>query len=85
MITESGRQAVWQHAQECGIADDIKQIAKFFEISEVNIFANGKFTYINDKLRKMIRVPAHPSPEFFKGTAKEAIKDAKQQTTRLKR
>lgn len=77
MLVESGRQAVWQHAKECGIADDLALIAKYFDIAEVNIFANGKLTYINDRLRKMHRVPASPTNKFYRGHLADEMKKFK--------
>lgn len=85
MITETGRKAVWQHAKECGIADDIAMIAKHFDIVEVNIFANGKFTYIENHLRKMHRIVAVPSEKFLRTLHKEEVARAKQAPSRLKR
>lgn len=61
MKVEQGREAVWQHAKECGLSDDIARIAKIFTISDISIIANGKMTYLNERPRKMYRVPAIPT------------------------
>lgn len=37
MIVETGRAAVWQHAKEAGISDDIVKIAKHFDIKDISI------------------------------------------------
>lgn len=61
MKIETGKQAVWQHAKETGMADDIALIAKYFDIKDVSIIGNGKMTYIDERPRKMHRVPAVPT------------------------
>ena len=61
MKVEQGREAVWNHAKETGMADDIARIAKIFEISDVSIISNGKMTYLHERPRKMHRVPATPT------------------------
>lgn len=61
MKVETGKQAVWQHAKECGISEDIALIAKYFDIKDVSIIGNGKMTYVDERPRKMHRVPAHPT------------------------
>lgn len=66
MKVETGRQAVWQHAKECGLDEGIALIAKHFDIKDVSIIGNGKMTYIEERPRKMHRVPAIPSIEFFR-------------------
>lgn len=66
MKVEVGRQAVWQHAKECGIAEDIARIAKIFTLSDVSIIGNGKLSYIDERPRKVHRVPAVPSLQFFR-------------------
>lgn len=66
MKVESGRNAVWQHANECGMREDIARIAKFFDIKDVSIIGNGKMTYLHERPRKMHRVPAIPTKIDFK-------------------
>lgn len=61
MKVEQGREAVWQHAKECGMAEDIARIAKFFDIKDVSIIGNGKMTYLHERPRKVHRVPAIPT------------------------
>lgn len=61
MKVETGRQAVWQHAKECGLDEKIALIAKYFDIKDVSIIGNGKMTYIEERPRKMYRVPAVPT------------------------
>lgn len=61
MQVEQGREAVWRHAKETGLAEDIARIAKVFELSDVSIIGNGKMTYLNERPRKVHRVPAVPT------------------------
>lgn len=66
MKVEQGREAVWNHAKECGIADDIKKIAQYFDIADVSIISGDKMTFLNERPRKMHRVPAIPTKIDFK-------------------
>ncbi|EFH8163156.1 hypothetical protein L6019_RS23620 [Escherichia coli] len=56
MITESGREAVWHHAQEAGIQDDIRRIAAHFPIEDIAIFTPGKLTWLKTPPRKYTRI-----------------------------
>lgn len=62
MIVESGREAVWQHAKEAGIAKDIALIAKYFDIKDISIVFNGKFTYLHERPRRVTRICVAASP-----------------------
>ena len=66
MKVETGKQAVWQHAKECGMSEDIARIAKVFDLADVSIISNGKMTYLHERPRKMHRVPAIPTKIDFK-------------------
>lgn len=52
MKVEQGREAVWNHAKETGMADDIARIAKIFDLADVSIISNGKMTYLHERPRK---------------------------------
>lgn len=56
MIVETGRVAVWAHCAEAGIQDDIKIISKYFDIKDISVIFNGKFTYMDERPRKYVRV-----------------------------
>jgi len=56
MKVESGRDAVWQHAEEAGLQDDIKRIAAFFPIADIAIHTPGKLTYLKEKPVKYHRI-----------------------------
>lgn len=77
MQIEQGRQAVWQHAQEAGLADDIKLIASFFDIKDVCIITPGKMTFIEDRPRKMHRVPAIPTKIDWKAVVQTTKDNAR--------
>jgi hypothetical protein len=84
MNIESGRQAVWQHAKEAGISDDISLIAKYFDIKEVNIFTpenGGKLTFIEQRLAKHDRIAVATKTSM---TTKDVINTAKVENKRLK-
>lgn len=66
MKVEQGRQAVWDHAKECGIAEDISRIAKYFDIADISIISGDKMTFLNERPRKMHRAPAIPTKIDFK-------------------
>ena len=76
MVTvEVGRQAVWDHCKEAGISDDIALIAKYFDIKDICVIFNGKMTYIHERPRKLIRVPANPVKIDYK-VCIQATKDS---------
>lgn len=75
MKVESGREAVWRHAKECGMGEKIALIAKYFDINDVSIIGNGKLTYLHERPRKVHRVPATPTG---KADVKSAIEKTKQ-------
>lgn len=89
MIKEQGKQAVWKHAKECGLSDGIALIAKHFDIKDVSIIGGGKISFIEEIPRKMKRVPATPSLEFYREEGKrykrEMDEKRKSKSTRLKR
>lgn len=66
MKVEQGREAVWNHAKETGMADDIARIAKIFDLADVSIISSGKMTYLHERPRKMHRVPAIPTKIDYK-------------------
>lgn len=77
MKVEQGREAVWQHAKECGMSEDIARIAKFFEIKDVSIISNGKMTYLHERPRKMHRVPAIPTKIDYKAVIEKTKEQKK--------
>lgn len=81
MKIETGKQAVWQHAKECGLDKKIALIAKYFDIKDVAIIGNGKMTYIEERPRKVHRVPAVPTG---KGDIKALIDETKKERKRYK-
>lgn len=74
MKVETGKRAVWEHAKECGLDEDIALIAKYFDIQDVSIIANGKMTYTGERPRKTHRVPAVPTG---KGDVCKLVADAR--------
>lgn len=52
MKEERGRSAVWQHAAEAGLQDDLRRIAAVFDLADVAIFTPGKLTYLKERPTK---------------------------------
>lgn len=77
MKVETGKQAVWQHAKECGMSEDIALIAKVFDIKDVSIIGNGKMTYLHERPRKMHRVPAIPTKIDYKAVIEKTKEQKK--------
>lgn len=77
MKVETGKQAVWQHAKECGMSEDIARIAKFFDIKDVSIIGNGKMTYLHERPRNMHRVPAIPTKIDYKAVIEKTKEQKK--------
>ncbi|HAK2374348.1 TPA: hypothetical protein H1940_004780 [Salmonella enterica] len=80
MKVEQGRQAVWELAKECGMADDIKKIAQYFDIADISIISGEKMTFLHERPRKMHRVPAIPTKIDFKSV----IDSSREQRRRFK-
>ena len=66
MIVETGRAAVWQHAKEAGISDDIVKIAKHFDIKDISIIFGGKLTYLHERPVKRTRVATRAEADALK-------------------
>lgn len=62
MVVTRGREAVWQHAKEAGLQDDIKKISKYFDIKDVSIIYGGKMTYIEERPRRSVRIAVAAKP-----------------------
>ena len=77
MKVEQGREAVWQHAKECGMSEDIARIAKVFDIKDVSIIGNVKMTYLHERPRKMHRVPAIPTKIDYKAVIEKTKEQKK--------
>lgn len=56
MTVETGRAAVWDHCAEAELQDDIKLISKYFDIKDISVVFGGKFTYMDERPRKYVRV-----------------------------
>ena len=88
LIKKQGKREVWEHAKECGISGDIALIAKYFDIKDVSIISSGKISFMEDMPRKMHRVPATPSLEFYREEGKRIERERKNaknnKTSRLK-
>lgn len=80
MIELRGSQAVKEHAQEAGIADDISRIVAAFggasAIKDISVFTPGKLTYINERPHKYVRIK--PGGDGKQTTTKEVIKATKE-------
>lgn len=81
MKIEQGKRETWEHAKECGLDDKIALISKYFDITDVCIIGNGRMTYVNEKPRKVVRVPAIP----VRVNSKEIIQKTKEQVKRYKK
>ena len=77
MIVETGRAAVWQHAKEAGISDDIVKIAKYFDIKDISIIFGGKLTYLHERPVKRTRIAVETRAEA--DALKMFINESKQQ------
>lgn len=74
MILKTGRAEVWKHCGEAGLQDDIKMISKYFDIDDISVVFNGKFSYMNQRPRKHVRVPATPSLAMYREEGKNIFK-----------
>lgn len=74
MIVKTGRAEVWAHCGEAGLQDDIKMISKYFDIDDISVVYGDKFTYMNNRPRKYVRVPATPSLAMYREEGKKIFK-----------
>lgn len=74
MILKTGRDEVWAHCGEAGLQDDIKMISKYFDIDDISVVFDGKFSYMNQRPRKYVRVPATPSLAMYREEGKKIFK-----------
>ncbi len=65
MKIERGRAAVWQHAEEAGLQDVIRQVAAVFDLADVAISTPGKLTYLNERPRKYHRIKPFESDVYI--------------------
>lgn len=79
---EQGKRAVWEHAKEAGMGDDITLIAKYFDIKDICIIYNGKMTFIDERPRKCVRIAVAAKPDI---ELKHLVADKRQSKSRLKR
>lgn len=77
LIVETGKQAVWNHCKEAGISDDIALIAKYFDIKDICLIFNGKMTYIEERPRRVHRVPAVPTRIDWKAVIQQTKDNAR--------
>lgn len=77
LIVETGKQAVWKHCKEAGISDDIALIAKYFDIKDICLIFNGKMTYIEERPRRVHRVPAVPTRIDWKAVIQQTKDNAR--------
>lgn len=74
MIEKTGRTEVWKHCGEAGLQDDIKMIGKYFDIDDISVVYCDKFTYMNQRPRKYVRVPATPSLAMYREEGNKIFK-----------
>lgn len=75
-----GKRETWEHAKECGLDSGIALISKHFDIADVCVIGNGRMSFVNEKPRKVVRIPAVPT----KIDSKEVINKTKEQRKRYK-
>lgn len=65
MKEERGRAAVWEHAAEAGLQDDIKRIAAVFDIADIAIHTPGKLTYLDKRPVKYTKIRPFESDVYI--------------------
>lgn len=61
MRVKRGKQETWDLAKRSGLSDGIALIAKYFDIKDVCVIAGDEMAYVDEKPRKVHRVPAIPT------------------------
>lgn len=75
-----GKRETWELAKKGGLDEGIAKISKYFDISDVCVIVGDEMAYVNEKPRKVYRVPAVP----VRVDSKAIIEKTKEQKKRLK-
>lgn len=66
MKISKGKKETWELAKKGGLDDGIAKIAKYFDIKDVCVIVGDEMAYVDEKPRKVVRVPAIPTKIDYK-------------------
>lgn len=66
MKITKGKQETWELAKKGGLDEGIAKIAKYFDIKDVCVIVGNEMAYVQEKPRKVVRVPAIPTKIDYK-------------------
>lgn len=75
MKVSKGKKETWELAKKCGLDEGIAKIAQYFDIKDVCVISGDEMAYVEERPRKVHRVPAIPTTIDYK----EVISKTKEQ------
>lgn len=66
MKVTKGKNETWQLAKEGGLDEGIAKIARYFDIKDVCVIVGDKMSYVEERPRRVYRVPATPTTIDYK-------------------
>ncbi|UGO49786.1 hypothetical protein MISHU_38 [Escherichia phage vB_EcoD_Mishu] len=75
MKVKKGKKETWELAKKGGLDEGIAKIAKYFDIKDVCVIVGDEMAYVEEKPRRVHRVPAIPTTIDYK----EVINKTKEQ------
>ena len=79
MKVTKGKKETWELAKKGGLDEGISKIAKYFDIKDVCVIVGDEMAYVEEKPRRVHRVPATPTTIDYKAF----INKTKEQKRRL--
>lgn len=80
MKVTKGKKETWELAKKGGLDDGIAKIAQYFDIKDVCVIVGNEMAYVEEKPRKVHRVPAIPKTIDYKAV----VNKTKEQKKRFK-
>lgn len=66
MKVTKGKQETWELAKKGGLDEGIAKIAKYFDIKDVCVICGDEMAYVEERPRRVHRVPAIPTSIDYK-------------------
>lgn len=80
MKVTKGKKETWGLAKKGGLDEGIAKIAQYFDIKDVCVIVGNEMAYVEEKPRKVHRVPAIPTKIDYKAV----VNKTKEQKKRFK-
>lgn len=77
MKITKGKKETWELAKKGGLDEGIAKIAQYFDIKDVCVIVGDEMAYVNEKPRKVHRVPAIPTKIDYKSVIEKTKEQRK--------